>query len=168
MRLRLYLADMVEPQANGKLAVLGLYSDLVIVLNVPPGSPDPTPEAAFGTDMCLMLTLSDMRVGPANGEMQVFAPGIESTPVMKVKFSFPIPEDGASANLPIALRPLPVPALGIYTVEVRIGTEVLIETFEVRVRIDPAAPPPMLLAPADGVARGAVAEAPALQPTSAP
>lgn len=145
MKLRLYLADMIEPQANGKLAVLGLFTDLVIGLNVPPGSPDPTPEAAFGTDVVLMLTLTGLPVGAANGEVQLFAPGLDSMPVVRIKFPFRIPEAGAGVNIPVALRPLPIPALGTFTVEFRAGAVILRETFEVRVRIDPAAPPPILL-----------------------
>lgn len=147
MKLRLYLADMMEPQANGKLAALGLFPDLVVVLTVPPGSPDPTPQAAFGTDLCLMLTITGLPAGDTIGEMQLLAPTPEPMPVLKARFPFHVPKGSTGLNVPLPMKPMPVPALGVYTVELRVGNDVLRETFEIQVKLDPAAPPPMLLAP---------------------
>lgn len=139
MRLRLYLADHFDTLVSGKQLAVGLYPDLVVVMSPSPDAPQPTPEVPYAMDMGLMLTLSGLPVGQSVGELRVLPPGLPDRPVLKSGFVCHAAEAGSAVNVTLQARPLLIPAVGTYSVQVTIGAEVLQDEFEVRIR------------PADGI-----------------
>lgn len=66
-RIRLYIADDFRQEVDNKVTAVGLYSDLVVVANVMPGTPPPTVE-----DPIVINGISAMiTVGGLEGEHSV-------------------------------------------------------------------------------------------------
>ncbi|MEY4413271.1 MAG: hypothetical protein RIQ53_564 [Pseudomonadota bacterium] len=134
MRFLFYLADHFDTLSSGKQLAVGLYSDLVVVLNTLPEAPPPTPESPFATDMSMLLSFSELPLGTHEGEVQVLPPGLEHRPVAEMKFKCDVTQPDAAINIPLLFRPLLLPAIGMYKVRVRIGPDEMSAEFEVRVR----------------------------------
>ena len=133
MKLQLHIADQFEALVNGKLLALGLFADRVVVMLIPAEMPDPTPESPHAMQLGLLLTLSDMSDRPLEGEVRILPPG-GGKPVGGFSFAgLPI-QAGDSTNVVTKLAPLIIPQAGVFSVEAHIGDEVLVASFEVRIR----------------------------------
>ena len=63
MKIDLYVADVIELLASGKLVAMGLFPDRKIVLNVPHDAPDPSDEMPYGVNLTLCITISNLEPG---------------------------------------------------------------------------------------------------------
>lgn len=157
MQLTVFIADSFDTLASGKVLAVGLFPDRVVVMNLPSDANEPTVKAPYGTDLGLLLALTDSREGNIDGEVRILpphgAPVVGSMPFKGLKVAV-----GASVNILVQLKPLLVPHAGIYTVETQIGENILSGTFEVRInRLPPAATAPEATPTMEHIARGAVA-----------
>lgn len=142
MQLTVHIADSFDTLASGKVLAVGLFPDRVVVMNVPADAPEPTAKVPFGTDLGLLLALTDAPIGSINGEVRILppegAPCVGSMPFGGLQIAV-----GSSVNILVQLRPLLVPHAGVYTVEVQVGSDVLFGTFEVRInRLPPVGAAP--------------------------
>lgn len=138
MRLQLLIADHFDTLANGKVVALGLFTDRVVVMNLPADMAAPTVEMPFGLDLGLLLTLSDTVLNGADAEVSIHPPGgLPSVAVIRMAGLSVNP--GASANLLTKLQPLIIPCPGVYEVQVKVGGQVMTDSFEVRIVPLPAA-----------------------------
>lgn len=147
MRLNLLIADHFDTLASGKILAVGLFTDRIVMLQTPAGVPAPTPARPHGADLALLLTLMDVPAGPLQGEVRVLPPQPGAEPVMRAPFKGVLTETGVGINVPIQLRPLLVPAVGMFTVEVQVNDQLLREQFEVRLRQRVDEPMPALEPP---------------------
>lgn len=61
-RVRIYVADEFRQEQSGKVAALGLYSDNVLVLNVPESLPGPTKEQPIALDtLCVLVSIAGLK-----------------------------------------------------------------------------------------------------------
>lgn len=136
MHMQLLIADHFDTLASGKVLAVGLFTDRVVLLNVPADAADPSPEVPFGIDLGLLITLSDTPPGPMAGEISIHPPG-SLPPVAVLRFTGIGVAAGYAANVMTKLQPLLVPCPGIFAVHLKLGDDVWSETFEVRVQRQP-------------------------------
>lgn len=141
MELLLYLADDVQRLESGKLILVGVYTDRVVVLNPIGEAPEgPTPEQPYAiTKLAFVLTLCGVPAGRHRFAFSVIDPNGEQVPYE----GFPTPEsdvpDGGSPQYIINCAPFVVPVLGVYKFIVTVSGEPVESTFELRLgKAEPA------------------------------
>lgn len=130
-----YVADDVQTLADGKLLLVGLYADRVLVMNIPrsAGVKLSAETPAGIASLAVVLTL----VGLAPGEMTlatrlVLPDGTQSMqqlPDQKLKVVA-----GGSNNVVLKFSPFIVPQAGTYTLSTAFDGQVIESRFEVRMR----------------------------------
>lgn len=128
--VRFFLAEDVRQEIGGKVSAIGLYADNVIVLQLPPDLPDPTPETPI-----LIRSLAFLFSVSALGEASVASVDLDVNggrkPFMAPR-ELPATAPGSSVNLLGVMAPCVVTSFGKKTVIVDIrGTE---HTFEFEIR----------------------------------
>lgn len=102
---RLYVADEFRVEQSGKLLVIGLYADGVVVMRVPKNAPKPTKETPYGMDVLSLLVV----IGGFIGEEMVRI-SIGKSEVVERQVTL---QPGRSTNLHMVLRPFTFAAFGI-------------------------------------------------------
>ncbi len=102
---RLYVADEFRVEQTGKLLVIGLYADGVVIMRVPKNAPKPTKEAPYGMDVLSLL----VAIGGFSGEEKV---RISIGPSQVVERTVSV-QPGRSANLHMTLRPFTFASFGV-------------------------------------------------------
>lgn len=141
MQLHLLIADHFETLASGKVLAVGLFTDRVVVMQVPAEEPDPSPKVPYATDLGLLLTLSDAPATQLEVEVRILPPGggqaVGIAPFGGLRIT-----GGHSVNILTKLKPMLVPQAGVFTVEAQVGDETLRASFEIRIhRLPPSLPP---------------------------
>ena len=132
MRMYLHIADHFDTLASGKVLAVGLFPDRVLLIQVPAERQDPSPDAPYGANLGLLVTLSEGPGGPVSGDIKVLPPaGLPAVATLAIPEL--VASDGRSANIIGMLRPLLVPRAGLYTVQATLGGEVASGEFEVRI-----------------------------------
>jgi hypothetical protein len=142
VRADLFIADGIDVLASGKLAVLGLFADRVIVLKRP--SDLPADESlSFNLDAVVCIT------GLPPGEhsfaiaIERAAEGAEAEPkLVQVQSSTMQLKAGESTNVVMRFRPFMVRAAGTRTFVLTVGEEVRRMPFEIRIEPGIAAQAP--------------------------
>ena len=140
MKLLLYVADEFKTLEGGKTLAVGLFTDRVVVLNVPRDAPSPTAELPYGIPLGLLACLIDVPKTELAGSATIQPPS--GATVMRVPSVLVKPATvGGSANVVFRLDPFLMTGEGIYTLALELEGESLSETFELRVKRtdDPAA-----------------------------
>lgn len=132
MKLILYVADEFKTLEGGKTLAIGLFTDRVVVLNVPREVPAPSQEMPYGVPLGILACLVDLPKTELTGSMHVKPPsGPTVMHVPNISAKGPV---GGSANLACRLDPLVMPQEGIYTAVLAFdGFDSLSETFELRI-----------------------------------
>jgi hypothetical protein len=128
--VRFFLAEDFRQEIGGKVSAIGLYADNVIVLQLPPDLPDPTPETPI-----LIRSLAFLFSVSALGEASVASVDLNVNggrkPFMALQ-ELPATAPGNSVNLLGVMAPCVVTSFGKKTVIVDVGgTEHSFE-FEIR------------------------------------
>ncbi|MDP2006444.1 MAG: hypothetical protein Q8K45_12265 [Rubrivivax sp.] len=145
MKLILYVADEFKKLEGGKTLAVGLFTDRVVVLNVPQETPPPSHEMPYGVPLGLLACLMDLPTAELTGSMTVVPPSgqvVVSIPSFKANGLI-----GGSTNVSFRLDPFLMTDEGIYTVVLSFeGLEELSEKFELRIkRIDGTAAPTLFV-----------------------
>lgn len=123
---RLIVADEFRVEQNGKMFVIGLYADGVVVVTIPKNAPAPSADNLFGLDALGLL----VTIGGYEGET-VASVSVGKTKVVEREVSF---ERGGSVNLHLALRPFRLSSFGVKDVIVEFaGTRHKLQ-FEIRAK----------------------------------
>lgn len=122
-----YVADDVRIEEGGKVTLVGMYPDRVVVALVPHDAPEPSTDVPLAIDGLAFLVnirnlVGDHRVSVEIGKK----PG---TPAWH-SFSFATPE--TSANLVARARPFSLASYGTKEVSIKIDDSVFHRYFEVR------------------------------------
>ena len=127
---RLLVADEIRIENTGKLFVIGLYADGVVVFRVPRNAPQPSREQPFGLDSLSLL----VTIGGFDGAESVRLTLANKKPVEKV---VPL-RAGGSANIHLPIKPFTFATFGVKELLVEFaGTKHRLQ-FEVRADyIDP-------------------------------
>jgi hypothetical protein len=146
MHLRIHIADHFDTLATGKVLAVGLFSDRVVLLNLPADAPEPTSEIPFAFDLDLLITLTGPIAEPSACDIRILAPGM-AQPVAHLHMPSLQIAGGSSTNITSKLRPLLVTQPGIFTVEASCGGETAQDTFEVRLQRLPQSEAPPIGSP---------------------
>jgi len=132
MKHRLFVADNIEPLASGKLLCVGLFPDQSLVLRTRNEAPPPSAEEPFAVNLTLMLCFTELDGARLAGSVSVQSP-IESVQTFGVNFDMPVAPGAPARNVIVPLRPLLVPAGGVYTVLIHANGQNFTDSFTVRV-----------------------------------
>lgn len=133
MKLLLYVADEFKTLEGGKTLAVGLFTDRVVILNVPVDIPEPTAEVPYGIPLGLLACIVDSPLEEVHGTA-VIAPPAGQPVVARAEIDGRSLGAGAM-NFLFRFDPFPMTGAGIYTVTVALdGLEPLSETFELRVQ----------------------------------
>lgn len=128
--VRLYMAEDLRQEVNGKMSAIGLYPDNVVVLRLPDDVPDPTESQplhikslsfVFNISKLTQATTISIDI-EANGKRRQFIPPSEH----------PAPEPGMSINMVGVMEPFAVTHFGERKLIVTVGESE--HTFEYEVR----------------------------------
>ena len=133
MKLILYVADEFKTLEGGKTLAVGLFTDRVVVLNVPHDVPSPSSEMPYGILLSLLACLIDMPKAEVTGSATIIPPsGVTSMNVGSVSSKAVV---GGSANIVFRLDPFLMTGEGLYTLVLEFeGVEPISDTFELRVK----------------------------------
>jgi len=137
---RLLIADDFRIEQSGKVLGIGLFPDYVVVLQVNPRDPEPTPEVPFGIPSLSFLVTVGGFIGTQKVMVQI---GDSKSHQHDVK----IDEAGHSANLIITAQPMILKSFGKKKVIVEFCGHREEFEFEFR-RINVASVPRSVLQPA--------------------
>jgi hypothetical protein len=133
VKLILYVADEFKSLEGGKTLAVGLFTDRVVVLNIPRDVPPPTREVPYGVPLGLLACVMDAPATELNGLASIAPPSGPSTMSLpRVSTKGPV---GGSHNLRFHLDPFLMTEEGNYTFSLEFdGFPRLSETFEFRIR----------------------------------
>lgn len=136
MKLALFVADEFKALEGGKTLAVGLFTDRVVVLNVPRDVPAPSQEGPYGMRLGLLACLLDLPKSELTATVTIQPPSGPTR--MKVDSVSVKGLVGGSTNLLFQIEPFLVTGAGNYTLVLDLdGVERLSETFELRVnRVD--------------------------------
>lgn len=138
--VRFFVADDMRQEHNGKVTAVGLYPDDVIVAEMPPSVPDPTPE--FMAQLPGVSILASAIVPPGEHQYQFEIDPSSILPPMKESSgsarNIGTTRIGESVNLIMRLAPLPIVGFGMVTVAIHVDGIPFRYSFEIR-RKDKAA-----------------------------
>lgn len=133
MKLNLYVADEFRTLEGGKTLAIGLFTDRVVVLNIPRDAPPPSQDMPYGLPLSLLACLVDLPAAEVKGSMKVLPPtgdAVMSVPSVAGKGSV-----GGSTNMIFRFDPFLMTGEGKYTAVLTFeGLAELSETFELRIR----------------------------------
>lgn len=133
MQATIYVADDIQSLAEGKTLMVGVFTDRVIVLNVPPearemvNKGEPIGLAALS----LMFTITGIEPGEHVGVPRITLPNGEPSPNHAEPSPFSVPK-GGGANLLFKFQPFFVVGPGKYDVTVDVDGVPISADFEVR------------------------------------
>jgi hypothetical protein len=133
MQATLFVADDIQSLAEGKTLMVGVFTDKVVILNVPPEAIDKLSHGmpiGLGA-LSLMFTITDIAPGTYLGSPHITLPDGNPSPNKLAPAEFSVPKGGA-ANLLLKLQPFIVPAAGKYIVAVDVDGQTVSADFEVR------------------------------------
>ena len=130
MKALLYVADNFQSLQDGKVLAVGLYSDKVVILNIPIDAPEPSSKLPFGISLGLLVCLLDLPAEDVSGNISILPPSGHAL-VSPMTFAVPA-QAGRSANIVLALNPFLVSEPGLYQVVVDIADVRISESFEIR------------------------------------
>jgi len=82
VKLILYIADEFKTLEGGKTLAIGLFTDRVVVLNVPSNIPAPTREVPYGIPLGLLACVMDTPATELTGSVSITPPS--GSPLMSV------------------------------------------------------------------------------------
>lgn len=133
MKFLLYVADEFRTLEGGKTLAVGLFTDRVVILNIPGDAPPPSLEMPYGLPLGLLACVADLPEAEMKGSMKILPPtgeAVMSVPSVTAKGS-----KGGSTNLVFRFDPFLMTGEGIYTAVLAFdGCGELSETFELRIR----------------------------------
>lgn len=131
VRCRFFLADDLRQEVGGKVSAIGLYSDDVIVLQLPTEEPAPTVEKPIGFEgICVLISLSGL-VGTRECNFELLGP--TGTPILRAApASVDFPTAANSVNLISKFRPFICTQFGKFKFAARIGEHRFEYEFEIR------------------------------------
>lgn len=133
MHATLYVADDIQSLADGKTLMVGVYTDRVLVMNVPPDAIEAVSQGTFIglATLALMVTISDIEPGEHIAVPRIALPDGRPSPnqIDSAPFSVPV---GGAANLLFKLQPFFISGAGRYTLTVEVGGSPVSADFEVR------------------------------------
>lgn len=134
MQATLYVADDIQSLAEGKTLMVGVFTDRVVVLNVPPETVEMVNKGTpLGlAALALMFTITDIEPGEHVGAPRITLPNGEPSPNQVEPSPFSVPKGGA-ANLLLKFQPFFVIGAGKYDVTVEVDGVPVSADFEVRV-----------------------------------
>ena len=132
MKLLLYVADEFKTLEGGKTLAVGLFTDRVVVLNVPRNVPPPSAELPYGISLGLVACLLELPAAELNASGSITTPtGPSAMSLHEIKVKGVV---GGSANLQMRFDPFLVSAPGTYTLTLSFaGFPPLSESFEFRI-----------------------------------
>jgi hypothetical protein len=141
MKMLLYVADDVKTMEGGKTMAIGLFTDRVVILNIPASAPAPTQEVPFGVPLTLLACVMDLPATELTGTAKITPPS--GIPLMPEQSFQAKGEIGGSTNIQMRFEPFLLSSEGVYTLNLRFdGFEQLSETLELRIkRVDRAKAP---------------------------
>ena len=132
MKLLLYVADEFKTLEGGKTLAVGLFTDRVVILNVPRNVPPPTSELPYGIPLGLLACVMDLPKAELSGSGSITTPTGPSAMSMQGISAKGVV--GGTTNLQMRFDPFLVTAAGTYTLTLSFdGYEPLSETFELRI-----------------------------------
>ena len=135
MRVELYVADYIEPLASGKLAVMGLFPDRRLILNVDHDAPEPSDSIPYAVNLALCISMTGLEAGEHEVGICIEDPsGRRSPEVESTRRKFSVATERSSANAIVQLQPLLASALGTFSVVCSIAGVEHRTTFEVQHR----------------------------------
>lgn len=145
MKLILYVADEFKTLEGGKTLAVGLFTDRVVVLNIPQSTPPPSQEMPYGVPLGILACLTDLPKAELTGSMTINPPS--GKPVISVLACTAKGSIGGATNLSFRFDPFLMTDEGVYTLVFAFeGFENLSETFELRIkRIDDATATPVAM-----------------------
>ena len=136
MQATLYVADDIQSLAEGKTLMVGVFTDRVVVLNVPPDAREMVNkgEPIGLASLSLMFTITGLDAGEYVGTPQITLPNGEPSPNQAEPSPFSVPKGGA-ANLLLRFQPFFVVGAGRYDVTVAVDGVSVSADFEVRLAL---------------------------------
>lgn len=136
MKLLLYVADEFKTLEGGKTLAVGLFTDRVVVLNVPTDVPEATTELPYGIPLGLLACVVESPTLEVHGTAAITTPS--GQPLMPPREIGGQAPTGGAMNFLFHFERFLMTGAGVYTLTVALdGLEPLSETFEIRVqRID--------------------------------
>lgn len=129
----LYIADDIQTLSDGKMLVVGLYSDRTLNIGRDSASGEHSPPGTVPAvaQMCLMVTLTDVPEGTYEASTAFLAPD-------GTEFAKPVPvrsvvsTTGRSSNFLVRIAPFALPMPGTYKVITTLGAHRFEDSFQVR------------------------------------
>lgn len=129
--VRFYLADDVRSESSGKVTLVGLYPDNVLVLGLPTGTASPSPQNALGISAVAVLSTIQGDPGLCEAVFKLTDPhgrvmiqSAEPAPILVGK--------ERHANLIARFPAFVVTGFGTYKFELQIGDQVHVFPIEVK------------------------------------
>lgn len=129
--ITLYVADDLRQEISGKVSMIGLYADRVVVLQIPPGSPEPSEETPLVIDGLSFLVNIAGLSGRHRLSVRFFVDG--SSPLSEPQMREADFDPQLSANFAVRIRPFAVATFGRKKVVVTVDDNEPMEcVFELR------------------------------------
>ena len=131
MKIEFYLADFIETLVSGKLVAVGLFTDRVILLNVPFDVPDASKDAPYAFNLSAALC---PLVEPGDHSLSVAVeyPGGDRGPTAPPQSFTTLP--GRRINIVVPMNPLLVPMAGEFALIATVDGKETRLPFELRVQ----------------------------------
>lgn len=133
MKTKFLVADEIRPEASGKLTILGLFADDVVMTQVPPRSPQIPADTPAGIErLAFLINISELSVGAHTIRAQALDPSGQ-------EYGNGIPQSeittelGKSHSMIIEMKPFILRDAGTYTWVVWIDDQEYRHPFEVRI-----------------------------------
>lgn len=137
MHCDLFLADLFDTMQSGKTLAVGLYTDRVVILNIPHDAPD-FQKVPYGITLSVLACLSQLAPGAHSVELALENEAGETLGWFNSKLLKIDVEAGRTANCLVKFDPFLVTYEGAHYFVTKIGAEVQRVPFWIRLNRLPA------------------------------
>jgi hypothetical protein len=128
--VRFYMAEDLRQEVGGKVSVIGLFPDNVVVLPLPTNVPEPTEATPILFKSLAFLVNISKLSEEADISVDIETNGVRKTLVEKKRHADPGP--GRSINMFFIMQPCVIQSFGLRKLFITVGEE--LQTFEFEIR----------------------------------
>lgn len=133
-QVRFFLADDMRREVGGKVTAVGLYADNVIVAEMLPSGPDPTPERLGVVPSIAVLANISAAPGEHRYKLEIDSSSAVPTIMEQQTVTLVTPESGGTVNLIMPFSPFLFTRFGMVHLVLRVDGLPYRYSFEIRRR----------------------------------
>ena len=131
MKSIFYIADDIQTLQSGKLMMVGVYADHIIIAHIPKEEQVKMTKETPGaiSQLCVVITVTDITSGDHQGYVELLRP--DGSSVHKQEVPVVVFPGHRSFNLILRFAPFQFIEAGTYTLRTTVGEETVDDTFQI-------------------------------------